>query len=37
MAGYGVGAGFKGLLVDIVMGVCGEAAALAGFEVEELV
>ena len=36
-AGDGVGAGFAGLLVDAVMGVGGERAALAGFEVHDVV
>ena len=37
LAGDGVGAGFAGLLVDSVMGVGGESAALAGLEVHDVV
>ena len=36
VAGDGVGAGFEGLLVDAVVGVGGERAALAGFEVHDV-
>ncbi len=36
-AGDGVGAGFAGLLIDAVMRVGGEGAALAGFEVHDVV
>ena len=36
VAGDGVGAGFEGLLVDAVVGVGGERAALAGFEVQDV-
>ena len=36
-AGNGVGAGLAGLLIDAVMGVGGERAALAGLEVHDVV
>ncbi|MNH22026.1 hypothetical protein D3C79_818660 [compost metagenome] len=36
VAGHGIGAGFAGLLVDAVVGVGRQRAALAGFEVHQV-
>ena len=37
MSGHGVGAGFAGLLIDTVVSVGREGAALAGFEIHQVV